>query len=169
MLHFTSPRTLDSSQRYLVEITFMNKTLLGLFIVSCASSVFGAEISRENLIRPAGTLSYQSEDPAELVAYGEQVWNDKKLSRNGKTACADCHKKNTRMFKNTFLEPYPHEVKLPYKKLGLTSVDAEQVVQLMVVLKMKNDLLPWESKKLAALTSYTVEVVQKQFTAHKSR
>jgi cytochrome c peroxidase len=144
------------------------RILLGLIIVSWGSLAVAAGIPKEKVTRPAGTLSYQG-DRAELVQYGEQLWNDKKLSRSGKTSCARCHKGNTRKFNKSFLEPYPHPVKMPNKKSGLTSINAEQMVQFMMVSVMRNDVLPWKSKELAALTAYVIEVVQKQYLESKKR
>ena len=125
-----------------------------------------AEIPTETMIRPTGTQPYLG-NHEELVTYGEQLWNDKNLSGRGKNSCASCHKSNTRRFKKTFLESYPHEVKSLSNKSGLSSINAEQIVQFMMVAQMKNEVLPWESKELAALMSYVVEVVQKQYIERK--
>ena len=132
----------------------------------CVSVTLAAEIPTETMIRPTGTQPYLG-NHEELVTYGEQLWNDKNLSGRGKNSCASCHKSNTRRFKKTFLESYPHEVKSLSNKSGLSSINAEQIVQFMMVAQMKNEVLPWESKELAALMSYVVEVVQKQYIERK--
>jgi hypothetical protein len=60
-------------------------------------------------------------------------------------------------------------VKSLSNKSGLSSINAEQIVQFMMVAQMKNEVLPWESKELAALTSYVVEVVQKQYFERRKK
>ncbi len=144
------------------------KALICLVITTSGSLTLAAEIPTEMMIRPTGTQPYRG-NYDELVTHGEQLWNDKNLSRRGKNSCASCHKSNTRRFKKTFLEPYPHQVKSLSNKSGLSSINAEQIVQFMMVAQMKNEALPWESKELAALTSYVVEVVQKQYFERRKK
>ena len=56
------------------------------------------------------------------------------------------------MFKKTFLQAYPHTVKMVSKKAKLDSITIEGMVQFCMIVPMKNDPLPWESEDLAALT-----------------
>ncbi len=126
-----------------------------------------ASIDQTEITRPAGTRPYEG-DRSALVALGEKLWNDKSLSHNGKSACASCHKGNTRMFKRTFLEPYPHYVKMVDKKADLQEITTEGMVQFCMLVPMKSDTLPWDSRELAALTAYTEDVVQPAYTASKA-
>ncbi len=140
----------------------------GLLSLLLAGSVFGAGIPKEKITRPEGTVPYQG-DRAELLALGETLWNDKSLSNNGKTACASCHKNNTKMFKKTFLEPYPHPVKMVQKKAKLDEISTEGMVQFCMLAPMKRETLAWDSKELAALTAYSEDVVQKTYIESKSK
>ncbi|MFT7689279.1 MAG: cytochrome c [Candidatus Azotimanducaceae bacterium] len=103
-----------------------------------------------------------------LLGRGEQLWNDKALSKKGKTACSSCHKTDTKMFKNTFLEKYPHNVKMVNKKAKLDSITTEGMVQFCMVVPMKNEPLLWDSEDLAALTLYSSMVVQKKYIDAKA-
>lgn len=133
-----------------------------------AGTVQAAGVAQEKVVRPAGT-SPASGDRAELVKLGEKLWHDKSLSKKGKTACATCHKDNTRMFKKTFLEPYPHFVKMAKKKAKLDSISGEGMVQFCMLVPMKTDILPWDSVELAALTAYTEDVVQRDYIEKRSK
>ncbi|MFU8813847.1 MAG: cytochrome c peroxidase [Pseudomonadales bacterium] len=105
-----------------------------------------AAVSKDQVVRPEGSQAYQG-DQQEFVTNGEALWNDPSLSKNGKTSCASCHRGNTRMFKKTFLEPYPHEVRMPEQRCKLDLVTAEEMVQFCImVVPMKTDVLPWDRK-----------------------
>ncbi len=144
-------------------------TILALMIVS-AGGVYAAGVDSALIIRPKGTTAFAVEkaDSAALLARGEQLWNDKSLSKKGKTACSSCHKTSTKMFKTTFLESYPHNVKMASKKAKLDSITAEGMVQFCMVVPMKNEPLPWDSEDLAALTAYTEGVIQQQYIEAKA-
>lgn len=140
-----------------------------LTLLIAASIAFAARIPPEKVTRPEGTEAFQG-DRAELVAKGETLWNDKSLSGNGKKACSSCHKGNTKMFKASFLEDYPHAVKMAKKKSKMAEVDAEQMVQFCMLAAMKaDDVLPWDSEELAALAAYQVDVVQVDYRAYKAK
>lgn len=140
-----------------------------MILLIAAGTAFAAGIPQEKVTRPEGTEAYQA-DRAELVAKGETLWNDKSLSGSGKKACSSCHKGNTKMFKASFLEDYPHAVKMAKKKSKMDSVDAEQMVQFCMLAAMKaDDVLPWDSEELAALTAYEVDVAQKDYRAYKAK
>lgn len=136
--------------------------IFGLGIL--ASTAWAAGIPAEQVTRPEGSKPYQG-DAKELVAYGETLWNDPKLSKNGKTTCASCHVGNTKMFKKTFLDNYPHQVAMAKSRTKMTSIDAEQMVQLCMLVPMKSAVLGWETKELAALAAYTVEVAHPAYVA----
>lgn len=143
--------------------------IASLILLATACTVSAAGITAEKVTRPEGTDAFQG-DRVELVAKGEAYWNDKSLSGNGKKACASCHKGNTKMFKDSFLEGYPHAVKMAKKKAKMEQIDAEQMVQFCMLAAMKQDeVLPWDSEKLAALTAYTVDVVQKDYIEYKTK
>ena len=99
--------------RVLKKIT----TMIALMLMF-AGGVYAAGVDSALIIRPKGTTAFAVEkaDSAALLARGEQLWNDKSLSKKGKTACSSCHKTSTKMFKTTFLESYPHNVKMANKK-----------------------------------------------------
>jgi cytochrome c len=151
--------------RVFIKIT----TILTLMIVS-AGGVYAAGVDSALIIRPKGTTAFAVEkaDSAALLARGEQLWNDKSLSKKGKTACSSCHKTSTKMFKTTFLESYPHNVKMANKKAKLDSITAEGMVQFCMVVPMKNEPLPWDSEDLAALTAYSEGVIQQQYIEAKA-
>jgi cytochrome c len=50
------------------------------------------------------------------------------------------------------------------EKAGLWTIDADEMVQICMVVPMAAKPLPWESKELAALTTYVHEV-QRTFAA----
>jgi len=140
-----------------------------LILTIGAGTVFAAGIPQEKVTRPAGTEPFQG-DRAELVAMGETLWNDKSLSKKGKKACSSCHKGNTKSFKGTFTQEYQHKVKMASKKAKMSEINAEQMVQFCFLAAMgKDDVLPWESKELAALTAYTVDVVQPHYIDFKTK
>jgi len=141
-------------------------TILALSIVF-SGGVYAAGVDSALIIRPKGAPAFKGDGDA-LLARGEQLWNDKSLSKKGKTACSSCHKTSTKMFKTTFLESYPHNVKMASKKAKLDSITAEGMVQFCMVVPMKNDPLPWDSEDLAALTAYSEGVVQQKYIEAKA-
>ena len=55
------------------------------------------------------------------------------------------------------------------KKAKLDEIGAEQMVQFCFLAAMGTEnVLPWDSEELAALTAYTVDVVQKDYIAYKA-
>ena len=129
--------------------------------------VYAAGIDSALIVRPKGSSAFEG-DSAALLAKGEQLWNDKSISKKGKTACSSCHKTDTKMFKKTFLEAYPHNVKMVNKKANLDSITTEGMVQFCMVVPMKNEPLGWDSEDLAALTAYSSMVVQKKYIDAKA-
>ncbi len=107
------------------------------------------------MTRPKGTKPYRGKR-ADLVKAGRTLWKDTKLSTNG-LACNTCHL-NGGAFQATFAKPYPHYVAMTDQKAGLKTVTAEEMVQLCMVVPMAAKPLAWDSKQLAALTAYTVEL-----------
>ncbi len=149
----------------------MQSMLFTLAAAIGAGTAIAGDFPTEKIVRPAGTVPATG-DSAELVKLGEQLWFDKSLSKNGKTACATCHKsteKRVNGIKKTFLDPYPHYVKMAKKKAHLESITAEGMVQFCMIVPMKADTFAWDSKQLAALTAYTVEVVQPDYIAKRTK
>ncbi|MDE2604479.1 MAG: hypothetical protein KGL68_01010 [Burkholderiales bacterium] len=94
------------------------------------------------------------------VALGEKLFNDTKLSTNG-MSCASCHA-NHGAFQASFAKPYPHTVAMARDQLGRKTVYLDEMVQGCMVMPMAAKPLPWDSKELAALTTYTA-TLQKTF------
>jgi len=145
--------------------TALYLTLTGL--ISFSLPVSAGSVNPEDVVRPSGTTPVTANQD-ELLSMGETLWNDKSLG-NSKLSCASCHKNNIKRFKKTFLEPYPHMVKMAKKKAGLEQVTTEGMVQLCMVVPMKSDPLPWDSIELAALSVYIEQVVQPTYIEAKTK
>jgi cytochrome c len=111
--------------------------------------------------RPDGVAAFEG-DPVELAEAGEALWNDTGLGTAG-VSCSSCHVGGAQ-FKDSFKQPYPHQVAMAKSMSGLESIDAEQMVQFCMIVPMKGEPLAWDSRKLAALAAY-VEVEQRNFAA----
>ncbi len=98
----------------------------------------------------------------ELVARGDELWNDKTLSSSGGLACASCHVNTYGAMLPSFAEPYPHRVMMMERETGITSNNAAEMVQICMIVPMQNEPLDWTSVELAALTEYVLEI-QKGF------
>jgi cytochrome c len=148
----------------------MKKAMLALSLILAVSAVHAAKIDLSEFVRPEGTSAPEFEvERADMVAKGEALWNDPSLSKKGKTSCASCHKGNTRMFKKTFLQPYPHMAKMPLKKGAAESVSVEDMIQFCMIVPMKAQPFPWDSEDLAALVAYTEDVVQPAYIEKKGK
>lgn len=88
-----------------------------------------------------------------LVAEGEKLFKDEKLSTNG-MSCQTCHA-GLDAFANTFKQAYPHMVEMATDASGVKSVELDEMVQFCMVVPMEAKPLPWDSKELAAVTAYT--------------
>jgi hypothetical protein len=119
----------------------------------------GAKIEPKLITRPAGTKLVMA-NRAELIKQGEQLWQDPSLSTNGLT-CQTCHI-NHGSFLTTFSQPYPHMVAMAKDRASLDKIHIDEMVQLCMVVPMAAKPLPWNSKELAALSAYSLEV-QKTF------
>ncbi len=123
----------------------------------CAAA---AKVDPKLITRPKGT-KLAGGNHAALLAEGERLWNDKKLSTNG-LACQTCHQGGA-SFQATFAKPYPHPVAMVSEKAGLNQIHLDEMVQICMLVPMAAKPLPWDGKALAALTAYAAEV-QKHFT-----
>lgn len=141
------------------------KSLISLTLFGIITTVSAASVDQAKVVRPVGTTPATASHE-ELLTKGEQLWNDSSIGSSN-LACSSCHKNNVSRFKKTFLEPFPHEVKMAKKKADLDQVTAEGMVQLCMVVPMKAEPLPWDSVELAALTTYVQEVVQADYISQK--
>lgn len=119
----------------------------------------GDKLDPKLVTRPLGT-KLAAGKRTQLVKLGERLWNDPKLSTNGLT-CQTCHI-NHGSFNATFSQPYPHMVAMAKERAGLAQIHIDEMVQLCMVVPMAAKPLPWNSKELAALSAYSLEV-QKTF------
>ncbi len=111
--------------------------------------------------RPDGVAGFEG-DPVELAAAGQELWTDASLGTAG-LSCASCHVGGAQ-FKDSFKQPYPHQVAMAKSMADLESINAEQMVQFCMIVPMKGEPLAWDSRELAALAAY-VEVEQRNFAA----
>jgi len=149
----------------LLKNGLLSLTLTGLATLSLVASA--GSVDPEQVVRPAGSTAATASQE-DLLSMGETLWNDKALG-SSKLSCASCHKNNVKRFKKTFLEPYPHRVKMAKKKAGLNQVTTESMVQLCMVVPMKSDPLAWDSTELAALSAYIEQVVQPTYVESKAK
>ncbi|MEK7245605.1 MAG: cytochrome C peroxidase [Pseudomonadota bacterium] len=119
------------------------------------------EVDAKLVTRPAGTKLVQGKH-SDLAKEGEKLFKDTKLSTNG-MACGTCHANNDN-FMATFTKPYPHEVEMAKEKGGVAKVHLDEMVQFCMVVPMATKPLPWDSRQLAVLTTYTADL-QKKFQA----
>lgn len=119
------------------------------------------QTSASDLTRPVGSKRYRGER-SELVKYGKELWTDTSLSTNG-LSCNSCHMNNL-AFLASFTKQYPHEVAMA-KGMGIHSIQIDEMVQLCMVNPMANKPLPWDSRELASLSAYSVDVAQRNYVA----
>ncbi|MDX8376393.1 MAG: cytochrome c peroxidase [Mariprofundales bacterium] len=110
--------------------------------------------------RPENYKPFKARSNFYLKKAGKVLFNDTKLSSNG-MACATCHDGGS-MFKDTFLQKYPHQVQMAGERFGIQSIHLDEMVQLCMVAPMATKPLPWASKDLAALVVY-VKKLQHDF------
>ena len=113
----------------------------------------------ESVTRPKGT-KLANGVYAQQIKEGERLWKDPRLSSNG-MSCDTCHT-NHGAFMPSFSQPYPHEVAMMRSSFGMTSTHLDEMVQGCLVMPMESKPLPWDSRELAALTTYAAEL-QKSF------
>lgn len=126
----------------------------------CAAAM-ADRVDTRLVLRPKNYRPYRGKQ-RELIAYGKQLFGDAKLSSNG-MSCNTCHQDNG-AFQHTFAQPYPHFVQMTHDRSGVKAVHLDEMVQFCMVVPMAAKPLPWNSRKLAALTAYTA-TLQKGFKA----
>ena len=119
------------------------------------------DIDPKKVKRPAGTQLYAGMKRNDLVRLGEKLFKDQSLSSNG-LSCNDCHATND-LFNASFTQSYPHPVSMAKQRAGVHIVAADEFVQFCMMAPMAAEPLPWESKELAALTAYVLDVKQPNF------
>ncbi|MCF6282882.1 MAG: cytochrome-c peroxidase, partial [Candidatus Polarisedimenticolaceae bacterium] len=118
-------------------------------------------VSAMQITRPVGSKLYSNASRATLVKEGKHLFNSPALGTNG-LSCNTCHS-GTAGFGSSFAHAYPHEVAMASDRAGVQQVSADEFVQFCVVAPLKGNALAWQSRKLAALTAYVVDVKQKAF------
>ncbi len=122
------------------------------------------QIDAKLIMRPAGVALFAGASRAQLVKDGERLFRDSSLSPN-KTTCNDCHASND-LFKPGFAKPYPHKVSMAKERAGVSgSLQADEFVQFCMLAPMASKPLAWDSRELAALAAYVVDVKQKGYRA----
>jgi hypothetical protein len=111
-------------------------------------------------IRQPSSLRLAPGGGAAQRALGEKLWNDASLGNSG-VACATCHVPaggTISQMNASFAQPYPHRVAMPAQQAGLASVNAAEMVQFCMTAPMASEPLPWDSKELAALSAYVLDL-----------
>ena len=126
--------------------------------------MWGAKIDSSRFLMPEGATLHEAPS-SELAAEGEKLWNDRSLGKSG-IACATCHYDSYGQMADTFDQPYPHFVKMPHDRAGVSEVRAAEMVNFCMLVPMQDEPLPWDSRELAALTAY-VEHLQADFEPEK--
>lgn len=132
--------------------------ILTAVVVGCAS------IDPNLVTRPDDVKAFAM-DRAELVKAGEALWQDPAIGTSG-LACQTCHM-NGGAFNTSFANDYPHKVGMSQDMAGIPESTAEQMVQFCMIAPMQAKPFPWDSKELAALTAYVVDVAQKEYRNKK--
>lgn len=118
-----------------------------------------AKVSAKDFVRPKGT-KLASGKKSQLIAEGQKLWTSTSLSTNG-LSCNSCHVNNASL-NATFAKAYPHKVAMPSQMAGVGKIHADEMAQFCLLVPMQSKTLPWNSKELAALAAYTIEL-QKTF------
>lgn len=64
------------------------------------------------------------------------------------------------MFEPTFAQPYPHFVAMAKERSGLNQIHLDEMIQLCLVASMASEPIIWNSRMMAAMTTYTAKVQQ---------
>jgi cytochrome c len=128
----------------------MNALIATVFLIATAPA-FAAGDPGAQIARPAGYKPMAGD-----AKLGERLFNDTKLSTNG-MSCASCHA-NHGAFSDSFAKPYPHTVAMAKDQLARKTVHLDEMIQGCMVMPMATKPLPWNSKELAGLTAYLLEV-----------
>jgi cytochrome c peroxidase len=139
--------------------------LAALALAAAGGPVASAqELDAATFTQPEDVTLYDAAPREELVAMGEDLFEDPSLSPN-ETTCMTCHAGLTG-YNDTFAQAYPHPVAMAANRAGMAEVDAAEMVQLCMAVPMAAEPLDWESRELAALAAY-VEELQQQYAAQQ--
>ena len=108
-----------------------------------------------SILRPAG---YKPSYPANkaAIANGKQLFNDTKLSTNGRS-CSSCHA-SIDTFGNQFKTPYPHAAMNSKARFGADRMNLDEIIQLCMQGPMRNMPFEWGSTEQIDLTTYLLKV-----------
>jgi hypothetical protein len=120
----------------------------------CGACAAGGKLDPKLVKRPAGYTPAKLTNG--LVAKGWKLFKDTSLSSNG-LSCNTCHIGNA-SYNDTFKSPYPHFVQMAKDRFDLDQVEADEMVQMCMVIPMAAQPLAWNSTELAALTAYVEKV-----------
>jgi len=129
----------------------------------CGSSGYAQDRKPAEITRPAGIAPFAG-TTAEFVTLGAKLFLDESLSTN-KMSCNSCHA-GMEAYAESFKSAYPHRMGMAAEMFGVEKIEAEQAVQLCMLVPMEAKALDWTSRELAALTAYVLKV-QKDFAAKK--
>jgi cytochrome c len=107
--------------------------------------------------RPANYRPYRG-NQADLLEYGEKLYRNTRLSPSG-LSCRTCHQ-DYNLFELSFAQSYPHFVAMAKERAGLDQIHLDEMIQLCMVSSMAAEPLVWNSRALAALTTYTSKIQQ---------
>jgi cytochrome c len=74
-------------------------------------------------------------------------------------ACSSCHVNQYTLMEASFAKPYPHRVKMPEERAGVSEVNAAEMVNFCMLVPMQSEPLAWGSEELSALAAY-VEAIR---------
>lgn len=121
------------------------------------------KINQSRITRPVNYRPYKGNE-ADLLKYGEKLYNDTHLSSNGRS-CQSCHR-DSNLFRSTFTQPYPHYVAMAKNHADLNQIELDEMIQLCLIASMEAEPLMWNSRTLAALKIYTTEIQQTLLESH---
>ncbi len=121
-------------------------------------------IDPHQITRPADISLFSGVKRSVLVEEGRMLFEDSSLSSNG-MSCNSCHATDN-LFGASFATSYPHPFEMARERAGLDrAMYADEVVQFCLIGPMESQPLAWDSRELAALTAYVIDVRQKAFIA----
>ena len=115
------------------------------------------KVNPAKITRPSNYRPYQG-NQSDLLEYGEKLYKDARLSTNG-LSCNTCHQGGG-MLEPTFAQPYPHFVAMARERSGLSQIHLDEMIQLCLVASMASEPIIWNSRMMAAMTTYTAKVQQ---------
>jgi cytochrome c peroxidase len=158
------PRRSDGMFSGFYQVVFATGCSAMSFLMLALSDAQAGErkVDPKLVTRPAGTTLLATDNDGQALSIGEKLFDSLQLSENGLT-CKSCHYKYE-AYEKSFKAPYPHAVGMAKKRAGLDQVEADEMVQLCLIVTMDSKPLDWQSSELAALTAYVLKQ-QREFSA----